>query len=397
MKIFDLIVIGSGAGLNVAAEAAERGLKVAIVEDGPMGGTCLNRGCVPSKIVINSAEVAEMIHRAAEFGLSARLNKVDFKFVTNRANHTVDADARGIEKNVCADKNPLLFKGRGKFVDKYVVEVNGERIKGKKIVIAAGARPSIPPIPGLDKVPFMTSTEALRQTVLPKSLIILGGGYIGVELGFFYAELGTKVTIVQRNKWLVPREDQEVAALITALWKKKYNLMTNADVTKIEKEGKHIAVTVKAGSTTQKITAEKLLVATGVKPNSDTLQLEKAGVKANKNGFIAVNKFMETNVKNISALGDIAGVYMFRHSANLEARYVSNNILGKKKAVDYYPMPHAIFTSPQVAGVGLTEQGAQEQKKSVSSEIVGSILGLIIIVMEISEKGIKETQKQVSA
>src|SRR3989344_5484263 len=314
MKIFDLIVIGSGAGLNVAAEAAERGLKVAIVEDGPLGGTCLNRGCVPSKIVINSAEVAEMIHRAAEFGLSARLKKVDFKFVTNRANHTVDADARGIEKNVCADKNPLLFKGRGKFVDKNTVEVNGEKIKGKKIVIAAGARPSIPPIPGLDKVPYMTSTEALRQTTLPKSMIILGGGYIAVELGFFYAELGTKITILQRNELLIPREDKEVANLMTNLWKKKYTVLTAVDVVKVEKQGKGVAVTVKVRNSTKKITAEKLLVATGVKPNSDTLQLEKSGVKTNKNGFITVNKFMETNVKNIWALGDIAGIYLFRHS-----------------------------------------------------------------------------------
>src|SRR3989338_1789321 len=245
MKTFDLIVIGSGAGLNVAAGAAEEGLKVAIVEEGAMGGTCLNRGCIPSKIVIHSAEVAETIHRASEFGLTASLNKVNFKQVTDRASHTVDADSRSIEKNVRADKNPLLFKGRAKFVDKYVVEVNGERIKGKKIVIAAGARPAIPPIPGLDKVPYMTSTEALRQTVLPKSMIIIGGGYIAVELGFFYAALGTKVTIVQRNKVLIPREDTEVASLITNLWKKRYNVLTNADVVKVEKNGKNIVVTMK--------------------------------------------------------------------------------------------------------------------------------------------------------
>lgn len=364
MKTFDLIVIGSGAGLNVAAGAAEQGLKVAIVEEGPMGGTCLNRGCIPSKMVIQSAEVAAWVHRASEFGLSAELKKVNFKFSTNRASSTVDEDAHSIEKNVRAEKNPMLFKGRGKFVDRYVVEVNGERIKGKKIVIAAGARPSIPPIPGLDKVPYMTSTEALRQTILPKSMIIIGGGYIAVELGFFYAELGTKITILQRNTALIPREDKDVAKVITDLWKKKYTVLTNADVVKVEKQGKGVAVTVTVGNTTKKITAEKLLVATGVKPNSDTLQLEKTGVKVNKNRFISVNKFMETNVKNIWALGDIAGVYMFRHSANLEAEYVLNNIVSKKKAVDYYPMPHAIFTSPQVAGVGLTEQEVQEQKKN---------------------------------
>ena len=363
MKTFDLIVIGSGAGLNVAAGAAEQGLKVAIVEEGPLGGTCLNRGCIPSKIVIHAAEVAEMIHRAAEFGLSASINKVNFKQVTDRANHTVDGDSHAIEKNIRADKTPALFKGRGKFVGKYILEVNGEKIKGKKILIAAGARPLIPPIPGLDKVPYMTSTEALRQTVLPKSMIIIGGGYIAVELGFFYAELGTKITILQRNTALVPREDKEVANLITNLWKKKYTVLTNVEVVKVEKQGREIAVTVKAGNSTKEITAEKLLVATGVKPNSDTLQLDKTGVKVNDKGFISVNKFMETNVKNIWALGDIAGVYLFRHNANLEAEYVLDNVLGTKKAVDYYPMPHAVFTSPQIAGVGLTEQEAQEQKK----------------------------------
>lgn len=364
MKTFDLIVIGAGAGLNVAAGAAEHGLKTAIVEEGPMGGTCLNRGCIPSKMIIQSAEVAEWIHRASEFGITAELKKVNFKFTTDRASHTVDKDAHSIEKNVRSEKNPMLFKGRGKFVDKYVVEVNGERIKGKKIVIAAGARPSIPPLSGLDKIPYMTSTEALRQTKLPKSMIIVGGGYIAVELGFFYAELGTKITIVQRNTALVPREDLDVSKLITELWKKKHTVLTSADVLKVEKQGKSVAVMVKVGNSTKKITAEKLLVATGVKPNSDTLQLEKTGVKVNKNGFIPVNKFMETNVKNIYALGDIAGVYLFRHSANLESEYVLNNVVSKKKSVDYYPMPHAIFTSPQVVGVGLTEQEAQEQKKN---------------------------------
>ena len=364
MKTFDLIVIGAGAGLNVAAGAAEQRLKVAIVEEGPMGGTCLNRGCIPSKMIIQSAEVAEMIHRASEFGLTASLKKVNFKFTTDRASNTVDADARSIEKNVRAGKNPVLFKGRGKFVDKYIVEVNGERIKGTKILIAAGARPAIPPIPGLDKVPYMTSTEALRQTVLPKSMIIIGGGYIAAELGFFYAELGTRVTIIQRNTLLVPREDKDVAALITALWKKRYTVLTNADAVKVEKKGTKVEVTVKSGSKMQKIQAEKLLVATGVKPNSDVLAVEKTGVKNNKNGFVQVNKFLETNVKNIWALGDIAGVYLFRHSANLEADYALNNITSKRKAVDYYPMPHAIFTSPQIAGVGLTEQEAQEQKRN---------------------------------
>jgi len=366
MKTFDLVVIGSGAGLNVAAECAAAGLKTAIIEDGPMGGTCLNRGCIPSKIVIHSAEVAELIHRAKEFGLSAKLEKVNFKFATDRANHEVDKDAKSIERRIKSETNPTLFKGRGKFVGKYTIEVNGERLKGKRFLISVGARPFIPPIEGLDKVPYMTSTEALRQTKLPKSMAIIGGGYIGCELGFFYAELGCKVTIIQRNNYLIPREDEDIVKTFTELWKKKsknYNIITNADAKKVEKKGSKVVVHVRISNKIQKITADKLFIAAGVKPNSDILQVEKTGVRTDKRGFVKVNRFMETNVKNVWALGDAAGVYMFRHSANLEADYVANNILKKKKPVDYYPMPHAIFTSPQIAGVGMTEQEAREKKK----------------------------------
>jgi mycothione reductase len=357
MKTFDLIVIGSGAGLTVASTAAENGFKVALIEDGPLGGTCLNRGCIPSKIVIHSADVADEIHRASLFGLRAKLNSVNFKKVTDRANNIVDGDAKNIEKSVKAGSNPKLFKGKGKFIDKYTLEVNGQQITGKKILIAAGARPSIAPITGIDKVPYMTSTEALRQTKLPKSMIIIGGGYIGVELGHFYASLGCKITVLQRGPLLIPREDKDVAELMTKLWKKRYNLITNCNTNKVEKRGKNVVVHIECQGKRSKITAEKLFIATGVKPNSDILDVAKAGVKVNKRGFVGVNKFLETNVPHIWALGDIAGVYMFRHSANLEADYFLMNLLGKtKKAVDYYPMPHAIFTSPQIAGVGLTEQ-----------------------------------------
>ena len=357
--IFDLIVIGSGAGLNVAAEAAARGLKTAVIEKGPLGGTCLNRGCIPSKMVIHSADVAEEIKKAKVFGLNASLKSVNFRTVTNRANNTVDADARSIERSLKSSRNLKLIKGTAKFVGRYTVEVNGEKIKGKKIVIAAGARPNIVPIPGLDHVPYMTSTEALRQTKLPKSMIIIGGGYIGCEMGNFYGALGCKLTVIQRGPLLLSREDKDISKTFTKVWKKKYGTICNCKIKNVEKKGKKIVVVTNHG----KFTADKLLVATGVKPNSDLLAVEKTGVKTDKRGFIKVNKYLETNVKNIWALGDIAGVYMFRHSANLEADYVTNNILGNKIAVNYYPMPHAVFTSPQIAGVGLTEQQCIEQKK----------------------------------
>lgn len=355
MKTYDLLVIGSGAGLNVAVDAAQNGLKVALIEKGPMGGTCLNRGCIPSKIVIHSAEVAEEIRRAKEFGLRASLDRVNFKEVTNRANTMVDGDAKRIEKGLKSDANPKLIQGTATFVGKKTVEVNGVKIKGKKVLIAAGARPRIPNIEGLKSVPYMTSTEALRQTTLPKSMIVLGGGYIGAELGHFYGALGCNVTIIQRNVRLLPREDQEVGELFTKLW--KYGLVTKASVVKVGKKGKKVSVTYKKNGKTRTVTAEKLLVATGVVPNSDRLNLEKTGVKVNTRGFVKVNSYMETNVLGIYALGDIVGRYMFRHSANLEADYVSYNITNRERMrVDYHPMPHAVFTTPQIAGVGLTEQ-----------------------------------------
>ncbi len=370
MQEFDVIVIGAGSGLDVAAGAADAGLKVAIVEDGPLGGTCLNRGCIPSKIIIKTAEVADLIHRAPEFSLKASLQKIDLKKITTRASSLVDADARDIEQGVTATKNQTLFKGRGKFIAPYTIEVNGEQITAKKIVIAAGARPTIPPILGLEKVPFLTSTKALRLTKLPKSMIIIGGGYIAAELGYFYAALGTKVTILQRNKLLIPREDVDVATTFTELWKDKGDLFVNTEIINVTQRKNICRVTFKSNNQTKTISVEKLLIATGVTPNSDTLDVEKSGVQITDRGFIKVNKYMETSMKNIWALGDIAGIYMLKHSANQEAEYVLEAILKKKrsvlptKAIDYYPMPHAIFSNPQIAGVGLTEQQAQQQQQN---------------------------------
>lgn len=363
MKEFDLIVIGGGAGLNVASGAAERGLKTAIIEKGPLGGTCLNRGCIPSKMIIHSAEVAETIKNSAVFGLKSKLQGLDFKKVTDRANDTVDAESKGIENSLRSGNNPTLFKDKAQFIDKKIILVNGKRITADKIVLAIGARPFIPSITGLDKVPFLTSTEALRQTKLPESMIIIGGGYIGVELGYFYSAMGCRITIIQRGPLLIPREDRDLANLFTNLWKKKYQIMTDCSILKVEKRRGEIIVYTKTGRQSKKLVAEKLLIATGIKPNTDLIDIEKSGVKTTEQGFIKVNKFMETNVKGIWALGDVAGIYFFRHSANLEADYVLNNILSKKKAVDYYPLPHAIFTEPQVAGVGFTEQEARKSSK----------------------------------
>ena len=196
MKTFDVIVIGAGSGLDVAVGLAEHGLKTAIIEEGPLGGTCLNRGCIPSKMILHAADVIREIEKAKLLGITATVKNINFKQVTSRASHLVDKDAKEIEHSLRSEQNPMLFKGRGKFIGPKTVEVNGEKIVGKKIIIAAGTRSVIPSIPGLETVPYFTSTEALRLTTRPKSMIIIGGGYIGAELGYFFASMGTKITVI---------------------------------------------------------------------------------------------------------------------------------------------------------------------------------------------------------
>jgi mycothione reductase len=366
MEQFDVIVIGAGSGLNISSATASMGLKTAIIEKGPMGGTCLNRGCIPSKIIIHSAEVAETIKRSNEFGINSKILKIDFKKIIDRASKTVDKDAANIEKAIKSNENMTLFKTEGQFIGLKTLKVGKRIIKGKKIIIAAGTRPSRPPIEGLDKVDYMTSTEALRLSKMPKSLTIIGGGYIAAELAHFYGSMGTKINIIQRGNFLIPREDGEIAKKFTNIFSRKYNVYLNSDAVKVSRKGKNILTVIKPkGKKKRHISSEKLLVATGRIPNSDILKVDRTGVKINKTGYIKVNKFMETSCDGIWALGDICGIYLFKHSANLEANNVYQNAFGKqRKKVDYYAMPHAIFSSPQIAGVGDTEEQLKEKKIS---------------------------------
>ncbi len=359
--IFDLIVIGAGSGLDVAAAASSKGLKVAVVEEGPMGGTCLNRGCIPSKILIHSADVMETIKRAGEFGFNVGKVSVDFEKVMARA-RIVDKDAQSIEENLKKSKNITLFKGRGKFIAPKKILVNGQEISGEKILIAAGTRPAIPPIEGIEKIPYMTSDEALSVSKLPKELIIVGGGYIACELAHFFGSMGSKITILQRNIRLLPDEDEELSTKFTEIFSSSHTVHLSFAVAKVEKKGDKITVYAKDGKS---VSGTDLLIATGRVPNSDILEVTKTGLTPNKHGYIEPNEYMETTASGIWVLGDIAGKYFFKHSANLEAEYVANNILNpqNRKKVDYTAMPHAVFSNPQIAGVGATEQELKEKEE----------------------------------
>ncbi|MBD3318440.1 SidA/IucD/PvdA family monooxygenase [Candidatus Woesearchaeota archaeon] len=362
MKEVDLLVIGAGSGLDVAAAAAESGLRVAIVEKGPLGGTCLNRGCIPSKMLIYCADVARTLDRSKEFGLVHKGYQVKWKSIIERVSKSVDEDAANILKSVKRASNISLLQGEGKFVGERTIQVGKQKVRAKKVVIAAGARPAIPPIPGLDKVSFMTSKEALRLKKQPKSLTIIGGGYIGCELAHFYGSLGTKVTIIQRNDVLVPAEDPTMSEVLTMEYNKRFKVLTNHTATAVEKNGSSITVTAKDNNSGRKkrITSDALLVATGVRPNADRLDLDKTGVKLRDDGFIAVNDFLETSAKNVWAFGDIIGRYMFKHMANHEAQYVYGAIRGHRHKVDYSVAPHAVFSHPQIAAVGATESDSPD-------------------------------------
>jgi len=342
---------------------SNKGLRVAIVDDGPMGGTCLNRGCIPSKVILHSADVAETIDTAKKFGIISKGYKVDFAKVTQRASQAVDKDSREIEESIKRTENMELFKKKAKFVSERTLSVGNKEISGKKVVVAAGTRPTVPPIDGIKNVKFMTSDDALRLTKQPKSIIILGGGFIAAELAHFFGGLGTKVTILQRSS-LLKKEDREISDTYTRVVSKKYNVVLGYSAKNVKKIGNKITVTAesKDGKSKKKLEAESLLVATGRVPNTDVLDVKKGGIEVNDRGYIKVNKFLETSAPNTWALGDIVGNYLLKHSANLEAEYVWHNAFGKKKIkIDYWPMPHAIFSSPQIAAVGFTEEQLKEK------------------------------------
>jgi dihydrolipoamide dehydrogenase len=382
IREFDLIVIGSGAGLEVASAAAQSGLKVAIVEKSSMGGTCLNTGCIPSKLLLHSADVVETIKSANLFGINVEKFSIDFQKIVERVTSIVDSHSNDIRKSLDNSENPKLFSSQCKFVGDKVLLVGEEKISSSVILIAAGTRPRIPNIKGLNTTNYVTSDEALRLREQPKVLTIIGGGYIAAELGHFFGSLGTKINIIHHGGYLLPKEDEEISKKFTEVFSKKYNLYLDCTPDLVTKKNGKFIVSLKGSGANnyQEIESDQLLIAAGRVPNSDSLDLPKTGVDVNDNGYINVDGTLTTNVGGIFALGDIIGRHQFRHSANLESQYAFYNIVNSKKKikVDYSAMPHAIFSSPQVAGVGYKEQ---ELKASGKMDYHKSIYGYIDTAM----------------
>lgn len=366
MKEYGLIVVGTGAGMNVVDSALERGLKVAIVEEGPVGGTCLNRGCIPSKVLVHVADVIREAEDAARTGVSLKVESVDYKRIKERMWDIVLTGRREMEVGLKQVKDIDFYNMVGTFVADYTIQVGGETIKAPRIVLASGARAQIPAIPGLDKVKYLTYRTVFDVEERPESIMILGGGYIGCEFAHFFSAIGTRVTVVGRNPVLLPHEEPETSLLVKKRLSRHAEVHTGTETLRIEGTNGRISVTIKDPSEKAERTleAQHLLVATGVRSNSDWLKPENSGVKTDDKGWITTNQYLETSRPNIYALGDALGRNMYRHTANYEASVVRNNLFEEHKVMlDLHAVPHAVFTDPQVGQVGMTEEEAKQGRK----------------------------------
>ena len=356
MEKFDVLVIGSGSGMIIAASAVGAGLKTALAEFGPLGGTCLNRGCVPSKILIHPADVALTIREAENVGISGSISSIDFRGIMDRMNRVVAEDVGRQTEAVEADHRLTWFKGIAEFTSDYTLKTGDQLVKADKIFIVSGARPAIPELKGLENIDYLTSDTVLNLQNLPKSMIIIGGGYVAAEYGHFFSSLGTNTTVIQRNSRMLPEEEPEVAELVTEEMGKRMKILTSHEALEVKENSSLKTVVARniLDGQMQEFSAETLLLAAGRVPNSDLLKPEKTGVNLDKRGYVKVNEYLETSKKNIFAFGDAIGRYMFKHVANYEAQIAwHNSIHDHKIKVDYTAAPHAVFTHPQVASVGL--------------------------------------------
>jgi mycothione reductase len=358
-KTYDIIVVGSGAGLNIARNASSNGFKTAFIEKDRLGGTCLNRGCIPSKMLIYPSETADRIREAAKLNISVGNKvKVEFNRLINRIIENTSATSNGILTSVKEKENLDFYHDNACFISDRVVRAGDDELKADKIFIGTGSKPLIPDIPGLKDTDYMTSTEALIRKELPKSLIVIGAGYIAAELGYAYRACGCKVDFVVRSRFL-RKEDDDISEEFQRVFSKNHNIHNGWHPVQVSKTGEMFNLECINNAGDKKIlSAESLLIAVGVVPETDGMGLDNTGVKLDEAGNIKVDECLSTDVPGIFAFGDVVGNFFYRHTANYEAKYLTNTqILGdSERPIDYGPVPHAVFSCPEIAGVGLTEQ-----------------------------------------
>ncbi|SFM50908.1 dihydrolipoyl dehydrogenase [Methanolobus profundi] len=366
MKEYDLIVIGSGSGMNYigAILDADPEIKVALIDKDEPGGICLTRGCIPSKMLLYPAELVREIEKAGNFGIKASIESIDFKAVMDRMRTSISEDIEGIRHGYTHLHRMDFYNEAAEFVSPYTMKVGEETITAKMIFLCTGSKPAIPPVKGLDEVDHLTSDDVLQLTEMPESLAIIGGGYIAAEYGHFFSSMGSKVTIIGRNPRIIPEEEPEVSTLAKKMMSEYMDILTNCEVLEVRSssEGKTVVAKDRDTGEEKEITASAILVATGRSPNSDILKPELGGIETDERGWIKVNEHLETTSKNVWAFGDANGKYLFKHVANHESSVVYYNaILKKEIKADYHAVPYAVFSHPEIAGVGMTERQAVEE------------------------------------
>jgi pyruvate/2-oxoglutarate dehydrogenase complex dihydrolipoamide dehydrogenase (E3) component len=356
---YHLLVIGGGSGgLLVAAASSSLGAKVALVEGNKMGGDCLNYGCVPSKSLLRTAHINSYINNGGKYGLKDIENVADIENVINRVNKVIEEISPHDSKARFEEMGVDIYLSSAKFIDTHSILVDDKIITGKHIVIATGSSPAIPPIQGMDKVKYFTNETIFGIDYLPGHLIVLGAGPIGTELSQAFLGLGAKVTMINRSDALFKKDEPEVKTVMKSIFRNEgMELQMDIKIKSVAESDGVITVAIEKDGKDMEVKGDALLVALGRKPNTQSLDLEKAGVKVTDKGHVITDAYLRTNVKNIYAVGDVTGPYAFTHMAGYQGSVVVQNIIFPvKKKVNYKNVPWVTYTKPEVAHVGYTEK-----------------------------------------
>ena len=374
MTNYDAIIIGTGqAGPALARRLAGAGQKVAVIERGRFGGTCVNTGCTPTKALVASAYAAHMARRGTDYGFSVGGEvKADMKRVKARKDAIVAPSTRGVERSMRNLKNGAVYQGHARFVAPHEVEVGGEIVRADKIFINVGGRARTSGISGLDQVPYLTNSSMMDLDVLPRHLLVVGGSYIGLEFGQMYRRFGSAVTVAEMGPRLVAREDEDISEGLAAfLTREGVDLRLNAKCISVSKRDGEIVMGLDCAEGAPEVSGSHLLLAVGRRPNTDDLGLDRAGVKTDARGYIEVDDELRTNVAGIWALGDCNGRGAFTHTAYNDYEIVAANLLdGEHRRVSDRITAYALYTDPPLGRAGMTEA---EVRNSGRRALVGKI------------------------
>ena len=352
-----IIIIGAGpGGYETALLAAKRGVEVVLIESGHVGGTCLNEGCIPTKSFCRNAEVLDGLREAETFGVTGLSYDFDFKAVAARKDAVVEQLRGGVE-GLLGHKFITLVRGMASFKDPHTVTVNGEEYQADYIIVATGSLSASLPIPGADLPGVLTSREILDILEIPKRLCVIGGGVIGLEFASVFRSFGSEVTVLEYFKEILPRFDSDLSKrLKQSLGKRGIEINTQAQVVGIEECGEEYKVTYLRKGKEETVLADKVLMAVGRRANVDSLNLSDVGIEYTSKGILVDNKTMQTNIPHIYAVGDINGRMMLAHAATFQGIVALDHIMGVENDIDLDVMPAAVFTSPEAAMVGMTEE-----------------------------------------